>query len=265
VAYIIKGGQQGKERLSVIADALQATTTSLIDRVGSLEGAIVVDAACGGGDVALHLAERVGSGGKIVGLDLDKAKLEIARTEASTRSLANMTFVEANVVDPWPIGEVDLVYARFILTHLAEPARCLNRAMAALKPGGHIVIEDIDYGGRFMDPPCAAITRADELYVEAACRQGGDPFIGRRLHRVLEDAGFTLTHIGVVQPFARSGSAKQTVRLTLAAIADNLVATEIASRQDVDVLLREVEAFTARPDTLISMPRIFQAVAARPR
>lgn len=265
MAYIIKGGRQGKERLSVIADALEPTTASLIDRVGSLEGATVVDAACGGGDVAFHLAGRVGAGGRIVGLDLDAAKLDIARAEARARGLATMAFVEANVLDPWPVDRVDLVYARFILTHLPDPVRCLQRAMTALAPQRQIVLEDIDYAGRFTDPHCAAVTRADELYVEAARRNGGDPFIGRRLHRVLEEAGFVVTHMGLAQPFGRSGSAKQAVRLTLAAIADSLVAAAIASREDIDGLLREVEAFTSRPDTSISMPRIFQAIATRPR
>jgi RND family efflux transporter MFP subunit len=44
-------------------------------------------------------------------------------------------------------------------------------------------MEDIDYAGRFCDPPSHALERADELYVQAAQGRGCDPFIGRRLDR----------------------------------------------------------------------------------
>jgi hypothetical protein len=51
--------------------------------------------------------------------------------------------------------------------------------MAALRPGGFIVVEDIDYAGRFSDPPSPAIDAADALYVKAARSRGGAPEIGR--------------------------------------------------------------------------------------
>jgi SAM-dependent methyltransferase len=264
VTYVIKGGREGKNRLSVIADALQPTTARLIDKAGKIEAETIVDAACGGGDVCLYLADLAGPTGKVVGFDLDGEKLAIAREQANARGLSNIEFVQANVLAPWPVEGADLVYARFILTHLTEPERFLERATAALRPGGHLIVEDIDYGGRFTDPECAAITRADDLYINASRRNGGDPFIGRRLHRLIESAGFVSVETSLAQPFGRSGSAKETVRLTLGAIADRVVANGIASREEVDTTLREVEAFTAKPDTMISMPRIFQAIAVRP-
>ncbi|WP_063690327.1 methyltransferase domain-containing protein [Bradyrhizobium stylosanthis] len=54
----------------------------LLDRSESLEGCAAVDAGCGGGDVTYDLAKRVGSAGRVVGLDLDEDKILLARTEA---------------------------------------------------------------------------------------------------------------------------------------------------------------------------------------
>jgi ubiquinone/menaquinone biosynthesis C-methylase UbiE len=203
MSYVIKGGQQGSDRLAVIADALRQTTAQLLDRAGSLAGATIVDAACGGGHVALELAERVGPRGHVFGFDLDAVKLDLAAALANERALSNITFMRADVLDAWPVDGVDLVYARFILTHLQQPETCLARAKAALRAGGRLVVEDIDIEGRFSDPPCAALDRADVLYIEAVRRQGGDPLIGRRLHRLVEGAGFEGVQIGLVQPFAR--------------------------------------------------------------
>jgi hypothetical protein len=60
------------------------------------------------------------------------------------------------------------------MTHLPVPEALLFRAMEALSPGGTIVVEDVDVGGHFCDPPCPAFSRYSELYVEAARQRGAD-------------------------------------------------------------------------------------------
>jgi hypothetical protein len=45
-----------------------------------------------------------------------------------------------------------------------------------------------------------------DLSIEASRRNGGDPLIGRRLHRLLESAGFVGVEASLVQPFGRSGA-----------------------------------------------------------
>ena len=72
-----------------------------------------------GGAVSLELAGPTGS---VVGLDVDQAKLNLARQAARERGLGNVVF-EAGDVNAWGApGEYDLVYRRFLLRHLARPA-----------------------------------------------------------------------------------------------------------------------------------------------
>jgi trans-aconitate 2-methyltransferase len=55
-----------------------------------------------------------------------------------------VAFVTADVVaDPLP-GAPDLVFARFLVTHLADPAAAIARWAARLAPGGRILLEDTD-------------------------------------------------------------------------------------------------------------------------
>ena len=77
--YIIRGGIEGRERLRVLARAMQPTTSALLDRVGVTPGMACLDVGCGGGDVTLELARRVIPGGSAVGADLDETKLSLAR------------------------------------------------------------------------------------------------------------------------------------------------------------------------------------------
>ena len=257
--YIIKGGEQGRARLSVIAKVLAPTTEVLLDRFEPLQGFLAIDAGCGGGDVSFELAERVGPGGRVVGFDLDESKVSSARAEAERRGLGNVEFHKASVLDAWPAGNASLAYARFVLTHLGAPQDMLARAGEALAPGGLMVVEDIDFDGHFCDPPCPAFERSNELYAQAARKRGADAFIGRRLLRLLEAAGFRDVGSSLVQPYGRTGEVKQIASLTFAAIADTLVASGLATSDEVTALAAELQAFAARPDTTLSLPRIFQA------
>jgi SAM-dependent methyltransferase len=263
-SYVIKGGEEGRARLAVIARALRPSTEALLDRIGPISGGFSVDAACGGGDVAFLIAERVGPQGHVFGLDLDETKLASARAAAKDRGLYNVTFRAADVLAPWPIRNANLVYARFILTHLADPAALLARAMQALAPGGVLVAEDIDIDGHFWHPPCRAVERATEMYKAVVRRNGGDPIIGRRLQGLFEEAGFPGVNTAVAQPFGRDGDAKQAVRLTFASTTGAMIEAGHATLEEIDDIQAELDAFTARPDTTISMPRIFQAWARRP-
>ena len=119
--YVIRGGAAGKARLSVISQALASSTAALLDAAGVREGMRCLDLGCGGGDVTLALARLVGPSGGVVGIDMDVVKIELAQQDARDEAVGH---VEYRSVMPRPStlrGEYDAVYARLLLTHLAEP------------------------------------------------------------------------------------------------------------------------------------------------
>ena len=262
-AYIIRGGEKGRQRLGLLSHILEASTHEVLARAGPLEGMRVIDLGCGGGDVTLELARRVGPAGHVWGYDLDATVLELAREEARAAGHENVTFTEVDISGAWPRRNVSLIYARFILAHLTDAAAVVARAWKALEPGGTIVVEDIDMEGRFWDPPGAALTRMTELYMEAARRRGCDPTIGRRLMRLLSHGGFDNLQMTLVQPFARSGDVKELAKLDFANIADAIVSLGLLGRGEADALATQVNAYAQRSDTTISLPRIFQVVAKK--
>jgi ubiquinone/menaquinone biosynthesis C-methylase UbiE len=257
--YPIKGGELGRNRLSVLTRVLQPTTDRLFERVGIGLGSTVIDVGCGGGHVSFALAKRVGPKGRVTGLDFDEEKIALARADAAARGISNADFVAADVTAPWSAGPVDFIYARFILTHLADPTALLSQALAALRPGGAIIVEDVDIAGYFSSPENAAVDRTFALYIELSRRRRGNPIIGRRLAFLLEEAGFREVGTTLVQPFSREGDAKDIALLTFEAIADGLVAEGLASRDEIASLAEELKAFNRRPDTIVSMPRVFQS------
>jgi SAM-dependent methyltransferase len=105
------------------------------------------------------------------------------------------------VADPLPAQTFDLIHARLVLFHVSAREQALERMVAALKPGGWIVIEDFDRN--FMDfsyPSTDAEGAALYQKMQAALGQlmearGVDPIWGRSLYRRLRAHG--LVNVGM--------------------------------------------------------------------
>ncbi|MEW6271454.1 MAG: alpha/beta hydrolase domain-containing protein [Thermodesulfobacteriota bacterium] len=155
--------------------------------------------------------------------------------------------------------DFDLVYARFLLSHVRSPAAALARMRRALRPGALLVVEDVDFPGHFCHPPCAAFARYVELYVAAARLRGADATIGPRLPGLLREAGLEAVGVDVVQPAFVDGDGKRIAQLTMAGIRDAVVAAGLATGDEVDALVAELDAYRATPGTVETAARIVRA------
>lgn len=263
--YIIRGGVQGRERLRVLSRVMRPTTMALLHRAGLRPGMACLEAGCGGGDVAFDMACAVGPSGRVVGIDIDQKVLDLAIAEAAGQQLSNLEFRLTDVTDSVPTAEFDLVHARFLLTHLADPAGALARMRDALRPGGVIVLEDIDFRGHFCYPESKAFDRYVELYTETARRKGADANIGPRLPSLLVDAGFENVQMHVVQPAGTTGEVKLMAPLTMENIAGSVVAAGLASEEEAAQLVAELYEYAQTAGTMGSAPRIIEAWGEKSR
>jgi SAM-dependent methyltransferase len=261
--YVIRGGREGRERLRVLGRVMHEGSTSLFDRLGVRRGLTCLDVGCGGGDATIELARRVGPEGRVVGVDIDETKLAAARSEAEQQGLDNVEFLAADVRDGLPSKGFDVVYSRFLLTHLSDPATAVRAFHHHILPGGRLGVEDIDFTGYFTYPPSRAFLRYHELYCAIVRRRGGDPDIGPRLPMLVKDAGFEGIGVNVVQPLAAEGDAKLINPLTMESISGPVLEDGLATRDEVDALVRELYEFAADPRTVAGMPRVVQVWATR--
>jgi hypothetical protein len=178
-------------------------------------------------------------------------------------SAARVRYVQGDASALQLGAEFDLVYARFLLTHVGDPQGVLGGMVRAAREGGTVVAEDIEFSGHVCHPACRAVARYVELYREVVRIRGGDPDIGPRLPSLFLAAGLEAVQVRVVQPVALEGEAKEIAPLTLAAIADAVVAAGLASDDEVADLVSELVEFAADPRTLLSLPRVFQVWGRR--
>jgi SAM-dependent methyltransferase len=261
--YAIGGGRQGKERLNLLSQILLPTTSQLLNTIGISKGMQCLDVGCGGGHVTKLLASLVGPQGKVVGTDLDGEILALAGQDAEADHLSNIEFRQADVSIYQDKEIYDVVYARFLLTHLSEPEKCLDTMVNVCSPDGMIVIEDIDFAGSFCYPHCAAYQRYMELYQQVVYRRGGDPNIGPKLPGMLRKAGVGDIQIHVVQPAHLQGDGKFMAAITMARIAESVIAEGLATEDEVEQVISGLNEAAADSETVMSLARIFQVWGRR--
>ena len=218
-----------------------------------------------GEDVPRFLARRAHAG-RVVGIDLDEAKLEIARAEAREAGADNIDYRCQDLRNPDLGSEYDVVHARFVLSHLVDPQAAVEVLIRVLRPGGALVVVDIEKSATLCEPPHRSFERYMELYTLAARARGVDPDIGPRLPAILADAGCRPVRVNLVQPVGRQpkgyeGDVKLTAPVTLESIADAILAQDVVERRELDSLVDDLYRLAADDETLIGTPRMVQAWA----
>jgi SAM-dependent methyltransferase len=260
--YTIERGRAVRERMDLLASTHAPATLILLDLIGVPAGGQCVDLGCGGGHIAIELARRVGPTGSVLGIDLDDELLELARTEAAARGLANVAF-RVGPVEQFSETDLDLAFARMLFSHLSDPAPTLAAMVAAVKPGGHVIVEDVHFAGCFTEPSCPAYDRWVGWFRETVRLTGADLDIGPRLPGLLQGAGLADVGVRVAQPAFIDGPIKQLQQMSMQMIRTAVLGARVTSAEDFDATHAELKAFTDDPGTLVAGPRMIQAWGRR--
>jgi len=261
--YIIRGGESGAERLHVLGRVMWPASLAVLGRAGLAPGMDVLDLGCGSGDMTLEIARVAGSNGRVVGIDMDAGVLAEAK-RASEGSGLPIEWRQGRIEEVDEDGAFDLVYARFLLSHLPDPRDALRRMCRAVRPFSRVVVEDIDISAHVHWPPSAAFRRYVELYTATALARGADPGIGPRLPALLIDAGLEDVEVAVSMPVFRQGEGKTVARITLSNIAESAIAVGLTCREEIDRLLGELAGHEADPRSIQSTAQVFQVIGRRP-
>ena len=135
--WAASGAQWTKMRDRFDAQA-GAHGTAAIDALAPAAGEYVIDIGCGAGSTTLELARRVGTSGRVLGLDISPTMLDGARAFAEQAGATNVAFTLGDaMVEPFT-GDADALYSRFGVMFFADAAAGFTNLLAALRPGGRL-------------------------------------------------------------------------------------------------------------------------------
>jgi SAM-dependent methyltransferase len=192
-------------------------------------GEDVLDLACGTGIVTRHLARAVAPDGRVVGVDLNPAMLEVARSIVHDGVPVSWRAGDAVALE-LPDAAVDLVVCQQGLQFVPDRAAAARELRRVLRPGGRAVVAT--WRGLDVHPLLAALADAEVPALEA---------VGVPADRKDLEAPFSLGDEGELRSL----------------LVD-------AGFSDVSVLRRSIEARFAAPDRFVArMERAYAAVVPR--
>ena len=106
-----------------------------IEALGVGSGDIVLDIGCGAGQTLLQLAERVGTEGQVIGVDVAPLLLEIAKRRTEPLSQVRLIQADAQSLD-LPSESTDAVFSRFGVMTFNDPVVAFANFRRILRPSG---------------------------------------------------------------------------------------------------------------------------------
>ena len=115
--------------------------------LGIQRGDRVLDLACGTGANLAHLRELVGDEGRVVGVDLTPAMLDVARKRIARHGWKHVEVYEADAAQlPFADGSFDKAICAFALNIIPDYKRAIAEVERVLVPGGRFVVLDLRAG-----------------------------------------------------------------------------------------------------------------------
>jgi len=176
-------------------------------------GIHLLDFGCGPGSITAGLADHIGPGGSVVGIDNSAETVALATESVGHRP--NLSFETASVYElPFAAETFDAAYGHQVLQHLLDPISALREVKRVLKPGGVIGVRDADYGTMTHHPTCPSLETWLHVYHTVARANGGEPDAGRRLPQWVRAAGFVEASVtSSVWTYASSAERQSWARL----------------------------------------------------
>jgi ubiquinone/menaquinone biosynthesis C-methylase UbiE len=176
------------QRLEEQAAIAWGEESRLLGELGIGRAATVLEVGCGPGALLGRIA-TIAPNAQLIGIDYDPELLEHARARPE---LAAAELREGDAYDlPLLDDSVDFVVVRVLLQHLSDPVRALREMRRVLRPGGTIATVEVDgelWG--IVQPRVKEIEAVQAKVWRSQEQRGGDRFTGRKLYRLLTEAGF---------------------------------------------------------------------------
>jgi len=212
--------EQARRRLALLEQQLDPLTFQRLTALGVTTGWRCLEVGGGGGSVVRWLCRHVGATGHVTATDLDirflqeidEPRLEVRRHDITADAL--------------PHAQYDLVHARWLLHHLPHPERVIARMVAALRPGGWLLLEEPDFFPVYTSPSQLYVDFMVALVNTVVAASGRDCFWARALPALVAGQGLAEVGGGGDIALLHGGSPMAEFRqLTSAQMRDKMLTT----------------------------------------
>jgi ubiquinone/menaquinone biosynthesis C-methylase UbiE len=245
-------------RLDAITRLTDPATIRYLESMRVSEGWRCAEVGAGTGTIARWLADRVGHLGHVDAIDIDTKYLD--EISHPNREVRRQDITQT----PLEPDSYDLVHAKILLLHLPERQRVLEEMVAALKPGGWLLIEESDIRSiQRSAPPNPLITRAATALETFFYFGGADPGYGMKLLPAMRSTGLEIVGNDCQLTAVQAGTPEmETISLSFGKLAPMVVKAGLMTQREVDEVFRHL----ATPsDTVVYTPTTVSVWGRRTR
>ena len=150
----------------------------------------ILEVACGVGAQTVAMAQRLPTC-RFVSFDKIPQSVGLAAERVRTAGLREVHLLTADLFEaPFKPESFDVLFVSYLLEHLPDPLAALISLKTLLRPGGTLLVVEGDHGSCYFHPDTPEAIRAWKCLIEVQAGLGCDSEIGRRLHPLLQSAGF---------------------------------------------------------------------------
>ncbi|KAL8831298.1 MAG: hypothetical protein Q9170_005356 [Blastenia crenularia] len=176
-----------------LSTALRRMEDHLHDSLDLPPGSTVLDAGCGAGHVALHLAHK---GLKVEGIDITPNHVRWAQQEVERcgmQHMVNVRWGDYHNLGGMADESFDGAYTMETLVHSSDPDKAVSEIYRVVKPGGHVVFHEYDHVDATKPPPgCPPSLVEAVIRINIVAGMPGNQYFDRGvLQGIMEEQGFT--------------------------------------------------------------------------
>jgi ubiquinone/menaquinone biosynthesis C-methylase UbiE/aryl carrier-like protein len=240
------------QRLNAQVDLFWDVEYAMLKRYGLRNGIDMLDCGCGPGRL-IELLKGEMPGLKITGLEMDHQLVDAARSMIAARGLSGCSILEGTAEQPGLAdASFDFIVMRLVLEHVPDPLLALRSLGRLLRTGGRLVVISNDFEFHLRTwPPVPQLEILYEAYRASRRKDGGDPCIGRRVPRLLEQAGFKLTGNEIELAHNALSGDKPFLKAEGAGIPAQLVSTGFLDKGALEAMTRSWRAMLTEPGHII--------------
>jgi SAM-dependent methyltransferase len=241
----IHGTEPGEQER--LAGLNRLTNQTFVEFLGVEPGMRVLEVGSGLGLLAAAVASAAPDV-EVVGVERSADQIAAAARHPAVRTIRG----DAHDL-VFPDDTFDLVYARYVLEHVAEPGRVLAEMRRVVRPGGRVVACENDISLMRVDPPCPAFEAVWSAFARHQKSLGGDAFVGRRLFRLFHHAGLSRIELSVQPEVHWQGTPGFVpwIRNTIGNIESGrrgLAQAGLSSESEIAAAIAELSSVLERPD-----------------
>jgi ubiquinone/menaquinone biosynthesis C-methylase UbiE len=259
--YVLGASTPERERLVKQCELFKAEAQWMLDQIGIRRGWWTIDIGCGPLGITDLLAERTGPAGEVIGLERDPDMLEFGHELTAERGLDTVRLIQGDARNTgMPGGSFDFSHARLLLVNVPEPEGVVGEMVSITRPGGWVACEEVDWVSWVCDPIHPAWVRLHEINADIWRKRGMDVHVGRRLPRLLTQAGLEDIHCKTHTPVYGHRDPYQYLLLAFSKInREEMIAGGYATEAEYEEMTASLEQHLSDPATFVTGSLFCQA------